>query len=84
MSPGIYGAGQAARVYFGKRPAELLPEEAAWLAGILPQPRTAGTQQYRRGRAEPERLQWVLDRTKGLTRTERRSARLRPVAFSVP
>ncbi len=35
----IYGIGQASRHYFGKAPSELLPEEAAFLATILPNPR---------------------------------------------
>jgi monofunctional biosynthetic peptidoglycan transglycosylase len=36
---GVYGADAAARVWFGKSAAELLPEEAAILAGMLPAPR---------------------------------------------
>lgn len=36
---GIYGIGPAARYYFGKRPAELSPVEAAFLASIIPRPR---------------------------------------------
>src|SRR3954466_258326 len=37
--PGVYGAGAAARVWFHKPAAELLPEEAAVLAAMLPAPR---------------------------------------------
>ena len=37
--PGIYGADVAARVWFHKPAAELLPEEAAVLAAMLPAPR---------------------------------------------
>jgi monofunctional biosynthetic peptidoglycan transglycosylase len=36
---GIYGADAAARVWFGKPASELLPEEAAILAAMLPNPR---------------------------------------------
>ena len=36
---GIYGADAAARVWFGKPAAQLLPEEAAILAAMLPAPR---------------------------------------------
>ncbi len=36
---GIYGADAAARVWFGKSAAELMPEEAAVLAAMLPAPR---------------------------------------------
>jgi monofunctional glycosyltransferase len=36
---GLYGAGAAAQAYFGKRPAELQPREAALLAAVLPNPK---------------------------------------------
>jgi monofunctional biosynthetic peptidoglycan transglycosylase len=36
---GIYGAEPAARKYFGKSASELLPEEAAILAAMIPNPR---------------------------------------------
>jgi len=36
---GIYGIGPAARTYFGKNASELLPEEAAILAAMIPNPR---------------------------------------------
>ena len=36
---GIYGADAAARVWFGKSAAEVMPEEAAILAAMLPAPR---------------------------------------------
>lgn len=35
---GIYGAEAAARHHFGKPAADLTPDEAAWLAAILPSP----------------------------------------------
>lgn len=38
FGPGIYGAGAAARVHFGKAPAELSSREAALLAAVLPNP----------------------------------------------
>jgi monofunctional biosynthetic peptidoglycan transglycosylase len=37
--PGVYGADAAARVWFHKPASELLPEEAAVLAAMLPAPR---------------------------------------------
>ena len=37
--PGVYGADAAARVWFDKPAALLLPEEAAILAAMLPSPR---------------------------------------------
>ena len=36
---GIYGIAPAAQRYFGKSPSELLPEEAAILAAMIPNPR---------------------------------------------
>ena len=36
---GVYGAEAAARHHFGKSAQELTPDEAAWLAAILPSPR---------------------------------------------
>ena len=38
---GVYGAEAAARTYFGKSAANLAPQEAAFLAAIIPNPRTA-------------------------------------------
>ena len=38
MSENIYGVGAASRVYFGKEPSELLPEEAATLIGVTNAP----------------------------------------------
>jgi len=46
---GIFGAEAASRHYFGKSSSELLPEEAARLAAVLPNPRKynpAGDQRY--------------------------------------
>jgi monofunctional biosynthetic peptidoglycan transglycosylase len=39
FGPGVYGAEAAARRYFGKAAGSLTPEEAALLAGCLPNPR---------------------------------------------
>jgi monofunctional biosynthetic peptidoglycan transglycosylase len=38
FGPGLYGAEAASRRYFGKSAADLGPEEAASLAGVLPKP----------------------------------------------
>jgi monofunctional biosynthetic peptidoglycan transglycosylase len=45
---GIFGAEAAARHHFGINAAAITPEQAAWLAGILPSPR-----RYERGRMTP-------------------------------
>ena len=39
FGPRIYGIGAAARHYFGKRPADLSPLEAAFFSSILPSPK---------------------------------------------
>ncbi len=38
FGPGIYGVTRASRHYFGKKPADLSPPEAAYLAMMLPSP----------------------------------------------
>ncbi|CAH2598693.1 Biosynthetic peptidoglycan transglycosylase [Rhodovastum atsumiense] len=38
FGPGVYGAGTAARRFFGKVPSQLSPREAALLAAVLPRP----------------------------------------------
>jgi monofunctional biosynthetic peptidoglycan transglycosylase len=45
---GVFGAEAAARYHFGVSAAALTPEQAAWLAVILPSPR-----RYERGRVTP-------------------------------
>jgi len=45
---GVFGAEAAARHHFGVSAAALGPEQAAWLAAILPSPR-----RYVRGRSTP-------------------------------
>jgi hypothetical protein len=39
FGPRIYGIGAASRHYFGKKPAELTPVEAAFFSSILPSPK---------------------------------------------
>jgi monofunctional biosynthetic peptidoglycan transglycosylase len=58
--PGIRGAKAAAWTYFAKSPAGLRPEEAAWLASILPYPRWAHRTQYLRSRPRTERVATIL------------------------
>jgi monofunctional biosynthetic peptidoglycan transglycosylase len=48
MGDGVFGAEAAARQHFGVSAAALSPEQAAWLAVILPSPR-----RYERGRLTP-------------------------------
>lgn len=79
---GIYGIAPAAQTYFGKPPAELLPEEAAILSAMIPNPR----------RYTPSRRLAYLERRKAdllrrlaryqyLNKEEYEAARVRPVVF---
>jgi monofunctional biosynthetic peptidoglycan transglycosylase len=57
---GVFGAEAAARHHFGVPAAALAPEQAAWLAAILPSPR-----RYERGRTTPYlagRVETILGR----------------------
>jgi len=81
--PGIRGARQAARTYFDKEPRDLRPEEAAWLAAILDNPRSAWASEYLTGTPDLERVAWVVGRMKGLGRAERRNALTRSLQFTV-
>jgi len=48
--PGMYGIGDAADHYFARTPAVLKPEEAAFLASLLPSPRRYHGYYHARGR----------------------------------
>jgi monofunctional biosynthetic peptidoglycan transglycosylase len=61
---GVFGAEAAARHHFGTSAAALSPEQAAWLAAVLPSPR-----RYERGRTTPyivERSGTILARMGGV------------------
>jgi membrane peptidoglycan carboxypeptidase len=47
--PGIYGAGEAARFWFGKDVRNLTPREAAFLATVIPSPRRFHARLHRQG-----------------------------------
>ncbi len=64
FGPGVYGAGAAARRYFGKPAAMLSRHEAALLAAVLPSPRRLRADRpsdYLRSRQ-----QWILQQMQGL------------------
>jgi membrane peptidoglycan carboxypeptidase len=79
--PGICGAGEAARVYFGKTPGKLRVEQAAWLAGILRNPHVAWQEEYVTAQPRMQRVAWVVRRMRGLPRAERIAALQRPLRF---
>jgi monofunctional biosynthetic peptidoglycan transglycosylase len=80
---GVYGIGPAAQNYFGKSPNELLPEEAAVLAAMIPSPRSytpaKGITPYLEKR-KGELLKRLL-RYRYLTQAELDEAVARPVSF---
>jgi monofunctional glycosyltransferase len=82
---GIYGVEPAARRYFGKSSSELLPEEAAILAAMIPNPRRytpAKNLKY----LEKRKVE-ILDRLtrwKYLPADEYQAAIVRPVVFRQP
>lgn len=82
--PGICGADAAAGTYFGKRPGELTPLEAAWLAGILPNPQRAFDDEFLAGAPDPSRATRVLQQMRDLPRRERERWSAQPLAFAEP
>ena len=58
--PGIYGIKTASERFFMRRPSQLLPHEAAFLAAILPNPRRFYRDQYLRDKARQTRIDWIL------------------------
>jgi len=78
----IYGIGPAVETYFGKSASELLPEEAAILAAMIPNPRRytpARNLRYLEKRKED--ILSRLSRYKYLEKEEYEAARVRPVVF---
>ena len=79
---GIYGIEPAARRYFGKSAAELLPEEAAILAAMIPNPRRYTP--ARNLKYLERRKREILDRLarwKYLRPDEYQAALVRPIVF---
>jgi len=79
--PGICGADAAARHYFGVGVADLLPAQAAWLAGILRNPRRAHDTEFVEGHLDERRLRWVMANMR-LPARIRRQIPATPVTFS--
>jgi len=79
---GIYGANAASNRYFGKSPGDLLPEEAAVLAAMIPNPRRftpARNHAYlekRKNEILDHMVQWNY-----LSRSDYESAKARPVTY---
>ena len=82
--PGLCGARSAARLYFRKRPDQLTPLEAAWLAGILRAPHVAHGHQFLAGQPEVERARRVLLQMRELPKVERVRWAGRPLVLALP
>jgi Transglycosylase len=80
--PGLCGARAAARTYFRKRPEQLTPLEAAWLAGILRAPHSAHELQFRAGHPETGHARWVLMQMRSLPKSERQLWARKPLSFA--
>jgi hypothetical protein len=82
--PSVCGAKQAARLYFNRAPQRLTAVQAAWLAGILPQPQRAYTAQYVAQAPDSARAGWVLMQMRELPRRERERLGRQPLGLEVP
>ncbi|WP_295536999.1 biosynthetic peptidoglycan transglycosylase [uncultured Pseudacidovorax sp.] len=75
----VCGAEAAARFYFGRSAARLEPAQAVWLAAMLHAPSAAAERWQREGGLDPQRVQWVAEGIRGISRAQR-EALLRSVA----
>jgi hypothetical protein len=82
--PGICGARAAARTYFRKRPDQLTPLQAAWLAGILRAPHAAHHAQFLGARPETARALGVLRQMRAVPKHERERWASRPLQLAAP
>jgi hypothetical protein len=82
--PGICGADAAARTYFGKRPQQLTPLEAAWLAGILPNPERAFDEEFLARAPDRGRAARVLQQMRSLSTAERERWSRQPLVLVPP
>lgn len=80
----VRGALPASRTYFFKSPQGLLPEEAAWLAGIIREPKTAWKEQYQAQHPSQSRIRHILLNMVALPPEERAAALARPVHLVPP
>ena len=80
--PGMCGARSAARAFFGKSPARLTALEAAWLAGVLRNPRAAWEQQFAARQPDRARATQVLMQMRDWPKRQRERFAAQPLAFS--
>ena len=80
--PNIFGAKAAAQTYFGRAPAQLLPEEAAWLANILRAPKHAYKQQFLKRTPDLTYVTLTLAKMRNLSESQRQTALDRGLKFA--
>ena len=68
LGDNLYGVGPAASAYFLKQPARLTVHEVAFLAALLPAPRTRGERAWRGGRPPKTRMNVIIDNMRDLDR----------------
>ena len=85
LGPQLYGAKAAADAYFAKSPAGLLPEEAAYIATLLPAP-TKGYEDAKRGNFHKRQVRFILQNMRDgklISDAELRAALKRPLRVIV-
>jgi hypothetical protein len=82
--PGICGADAAAHIYYGKRPGELTPLEAAWLASVLPNPQRAYDEEFLARSPDAARAARVLQQMRSLPRPDRQRWSQQALVFAEP
>lgn len=84
--PDLWGVSAAADRYFLKRPEALQPHEAAFLAAILPSPRSGYTRWYLSGTTPPkvEQVLQKMAKTGALSPAEAAEWAARPLRFVPP
>lgn len=87
LGPELQGVGEAADAYFLKPPAYLTPREAAFLAAILPAPRTRGERAWLGGSTPDRRIDAILDNMvdgRALSRGQADKAKRAPLRIVPP
>ena len=85
--PGFWGVQAASETYFLRQPKTLPPNEAAFLAASLPDPKGTYTRWYLRGRASSVRIDWILENMANgghLSASEARAQANSPLRFVPP
>ncbi|WP_431510876.1 biosynthetic peptidoglycan transglycosylase [Variovorax sp. DAIF25] len=69
----LCGAEAAAKRYFKRSARSLEPAQAVWLAAMLHKPQAVLEQWRRDGAIDPDRVKWVAEGVRGISRNQRES-----------